>query len=297
MQQKIIKLPEMDPRLVADEIGEFIVNTIINTYTTGGIVGLSGGVDSTVTAAIAKRGIDKYNQKSPKQNLELVGYILPSKLNSEQSTQDGVFVARALGTRYEVQNISPIIEAFNFTNPEVFNPKNKYDKGNLISRIRANVISTKAATERKVLLGTGNKDEDFGVGYYTLFGDGAVHCSPIGNLSKRLVKQMSSYLGFQKIAQKEPTAELEEGQTDFNDLGYGYDVVELVLEGEAQGFSLEELISNTQIRELTKAQLQINKKFSSVQEVVTDILRRHYEVALPKTQIIHPPIAQITLTY
>ncbi len=294
---KQIKLPKMNPELVADEIGEFIINTALGTGNTGWIAGLSGGVDSTVTAALAKRASDKYELKNPGRKLELVGYILPDKLNSAQSTQDGIYVAQKLGIRYEVCNISTVVEAFYSTNPEVFDPKNKYDKGNLISRVRANVLSTKAATERKVLLGTGNKDEDFGVGYYTLFGDGAVHCSPIGNLTKRLVKQMSVYLGFPKIAQKEPTAEIEEGQTDFKDLGYGYDVVELVLEGNVQGFLLEEIIEDEQVKNLVEHQLRINKKFSTAEEVARDILRRHYEIALPKAQIIHPPIAPITLNY
>jgi len=165
-----------------------------------------------------------------------------------------------------------------------------------MSRIRGNILNTKAATERKVLLGTGNKDEDFGVGYYTLFGDGAVHCSPIGGLSKRLVKQVARDLGFDKIADRVPTAGLEEGQTDFNDLGYDYDVVELVVEGIDQGFELEEIVVNPQVMGLVEKQIS-RSKFSNVREIVRDIFSRHYYIALPKSQIIHPPIANVTLDY
>ena len=69
------------------------------------------------------------------------------------------------------------------------------------------------------VIGTGNRDEDYGVGYYTLFGGGAVHLSPIGNLPKRMVREMAAYLGFDDLAERVSTAGLEPGQTCFKDLG------------------------------------------------------------------------------
>jgi NAD+ synthetase len=165
-----------------------------------------------------------------------------------------------------------------------------------MSRIRANILSTKSATEKKCVIGTGNKDEDFGIGYYTLFGDGAVHMSPIGNLSKRLVRQMAEYLGFAETAKREPTAGLEPGQTDAKDLGYGYDAVEIVLEGLRQGFAAEILSQHPQVRGTIEPMLAVSK-FSNVQQVVDDILKRHYTMALPKQEIIHPPAADVTLEY
>jgi NAD+ synthase len=97
------------------------------------------------------------------------------------------------------------VEGFRATNPEAFD--SIFHKGNMIARVRANVLSTKAATEKKIVAGTGNKDEDFGIGYYTLFGDGAVHLSPIGGLSKRLVREMASFLGLGgHIVNRVPTA-------------------------------------------------------------------------------------------
>ncbi|MFH1511376.1 MAG: NAD(+) synthase, partial [Candidatus Woesearchaeota archaeon] len=285
---KRILLPFMQPRIVADEIGDFIVNSVVSMSGTGGVIGLSGGVDSTMTAALAKRA---FNGK----NLELVGYILPSKINTSQDTLDGIAVADTLGIRYEHVNIESVVESYRTTNPEVFS--SDCDKGNLISRIRANILSTKAAKENKIVVGTGNKDEDFGIGYYTLFGDGAVHISPIGNLPKRLVRQMATYLGFDNYSKKEPAAGLEPGQTDFLDLGYNYDAVELVLEGISQGFSAQQLIGHLQLEQMILPQLNNNPKFSSLAGVVHDILRRHYEIALPKQEIIHPSIPQVTLSY
>jgi len=82
-----------------------------------------------------------------------------------------------------------------------------------------------------LVVGTGNKDEDFGVAYYTLFGDGAVHLSPIGNLPKRLVREMAAYLGFDDLAGRVSMAGLEPGQTSFKDLGCDYEFAEVVLAG------------------------------------------------------------------
>ena len=190
MERKI-KLPKINPEKVADEIGNFVVETVNRVRATGGIIGLSGGVDSTTTAILVKRAFDKYNKKNHNK-LELVGYMLPSKLNNSKDTEDSIDVAKRLKLRYETHYIDPIVESYYEINPEIFQINHTYDKGNLISRVRANVLSTKAAFEKKIVLGTGNKDEDFGVGYYTLFGDGAVHLSPIGNLSKRLVDCVNS---------------------------------------------------------------------------------------------------------
>lgn len=302
--EKRIILPEIDSEQAAAEIGEFVVNQVISHSSTGCVIGLSGGVDSTTTAALIKKAFDRYNSSvsadNQKKQLEVVGYILPSDTNNPDDTRDGINVAERLGIRHEVHSIEKILEAFQSTNPEALAVK--YDKGNLMSRIRANILSTKAATENKTLAGTGNKDEDFGIGYYTLFGDGAVHISPIGNLSKRLVRQMSCYFGFEDIAKRIPTAGLEPGQTDYKDLGYDYDVVELVSEGFSQGLTREEIIVHSQIKPVVEHQINLyeskygHKKFNSVGEVVDDIVRRHY-IADEKAKIIHPPIAPVTLMY
>lgn len=298
LERKIL-LAEMNPKLVADEIGNFLIEQMKMRNTTGGIIGLSGGVDSTCTAALAKRAVDNYN-KVNNDKLEIVGYILPSKTNAKADEEDGEKVARRLNIRYEKQNIEPIVEAFGYTNKEAV--ENKFHKGNLMSRIRANVLHTKAATENKLVLGTGNKDEDFGIGYYTLFGDGAVHIAPIGALPKRLVREMAAYLGFADLANRIPTAGLEPGQTDFKDLGYDYDLAEVVIEGLHQGFTKDELANHTQVKKLVDKQIQIyekmygQKKFNTAYEIVNDIDKRH-KIAYAKGQLIQPPIPKITLEY
>jgi NAD+ synthase len=298
-----IRLARMDCKQVCEEIGDFVIETVLQTGSTGCVIGLSGGVDSSTAAALIKKGFERHNAKLAKQdqNLELVGYILPSGINRTQDERDAESVAEYLDIRYETHRIEKLVESFRLTNPEAF--ASNFHKGNMISRIRANVLSTKAATENKILAGTGNKDEDIGIGYYTLFGDGAVHISPIAGLPKRLVREMAAYLGLDKqIIQREPTAGLEPGQSDFKDLGYNYDVVELITAGLEQGFSKKALGEHEQIVPLIEKQIKQYKKiydrakFTTVQEVVEDVLERHQQ-AKGKMKIISPPTAQITLSY
>ena len=300
---KKIKLATMDCNRVCGEIGDFVIEAVLQTGSSGCVIGLSGGVDSSTAAALIKTGLDRHNAKPAKrhQGLELVGYILPSRVNPTQDEADAEAVARSLGIRYEIHRIENLVESFQLTNPEAF--ESKFHIGNMISRIRANVLSTKAATENKILAGTGNRDEDFGIGYYTLFGDGAVHLSPIAGLPKRLVREMAAFLALDKqIIQREPAAGLEPGQSDFKDLGYDYDVVELVTEGLDQGFSREELGKHEQIVALVESQIKQynetygNAKFTSVQAVVEDVLKRHQQ-AKGKMKIISPPTPRITLNY
>ncbi|MEQ1775966.1 MAG: NAD(+) synthase [Burkholderiales bacterium] len=292
---KSIHVPAMDAERVAKEIGDFVIEQVRMSNATGAVVGLSGGVDSTTVAATIKRAFDR-----DPGGFELVGLILPSATNQPADTEDGTKVAQRLGIRYETYTLQPLLESYRTTNPEAF--ENKFDRGNLTSRVRATVLNTKAATERKILAGTGNRDEDYGIGYYTLFGDGAVHISPIGGLSKRLVKELASHLGFTDLAHREPTAGLEPGQTDFKDLGYSYEMVELVTEGFDQKFSRSDVAEHPQItlrfeaEQARYATLFGKAKFASTNAMIDDIMARH-AVALRKASLISPAIAPVTLDY
>lgn len=296
-----IKLAQMNPEQVSKEIGDFIIEEIITEGRNGGVVGLSGGVDSTVVAALTKRAFDNYNTTHEKK-LEVVGYILPSKLNSLEDSLDGEKVAKRLGIRYEIVNIEKLVQASLETNPEVFENGNEYDKGNMISRIRSVVLNTKASSENKIVIGTGNRDEDFALGFYTLFGDGAVRVSPLAMLPKRLVREMARYLNFKDLSERVSSPGLEPGQTSFGTLGYNFETAEIIIEGMKNNLSLYELTQCLQIK--TAVQTDISdykrlfnhKKFDTIEEVINDVIKRK-NIAEGKSRIVHPPAAKITLDY
>lgn len=296
-----IKLAKMNSEQVSKEIGDFIIEEIITEGRNGGVIGLSGGVDSTVVAALTKKAFDSYNMTHEKK-LEVVGYILPSKLNSLEDSLDGEKVAKRLGIRYEIVNIEKLVQASRETNPEVFENGNEYDKGNMISRIRAVVLNTKASSENKIVIGTGNRDEDFALGFYTLFGDGAVRISPLAMLPKRLVREMARYLNFKDLAERVSSPGLEPGQTSFGTLGYNFETAEIIIEGLKNNLSLYELTQCQQIKNAVQTdigdykKLFGNKKFETIEEVINDVIRRK-NIAEGKSRIVHPPVAKITLDY
>jgi len=235
------------------------------------------------------------------KDYSLIGLILPSNVNVNKDTTDGILVAQRLGIKYVVISIESTVKAM----VETLGSLNPFDNGNMISRVRANFLNTISATSNKVLLGTGNKDEDFGVGYYTLYGDGAVHCSPIGRLSKRHVFQLARHLGFADIANKLPSAGLEVEQTSYGDLGYDYYVVELFLEAFEQG-NLEEsrwtphkeVFDKPEVfpQIVQACQPYLGKKFNTIREIGQDVLRSH-KLAKAKMEILHPPMPEVNFMY
>jgi NAD+ synthase len=182
------------------------------------VLGLSGGVDSTLTAYLA---VDALGTDG------LHGLVLPATVSSEENMSDAERVARELGISYDVIEIEPILDSFLTAVPEA--EGEHVAVGNARARIRAVLNYLFANHENRVVLGTGNRSEA-AVGYFTKYGDGAVDCHPIGNLYKRQVRQLAHHVGIaEDLAEKTPTAELWADQTDESEMGVGYDVLDGVL--------------------------------------------------------------------
>lgn len=281
-----IKLAKINPEKVTEEIIYFLSRKVNEMGKEGIVIGVSGGVDSAVCSILSKRAMDQ-------EGMKMYGVVLPgsSSPDVDQDNNDAADLCHQNDIVYIVAPLENLIMSTSSTISILGSTLNKVARGNMSSRIRSNILHTVAECENCLVCGTGNRDEDFGVGYYTLFGDGAVHMSPIGGLPKRLVYQMAEYLGVpQSIIDKKPSPRLEEGQTDEGDLGYGYDVVEVFSEG-----LLQELDGITVMNALAHYSYDKNK-FRTVKDLFIDLSRRNV-IAQSKAQLVSPDVARITLSY
>ena len=212
---------ELDAR--RERITDFITETVENAGADGGVLGLSGGIDSTLTAYLA---VDALGTDG------LHGLVMPSEVNEEENMSDAERVARELGIDYDVIGIEPVVESFLDAFPGEIDASSEPAKtavGNVRVRTRAVLNYFVANRENRVVLGTGNRTEAL-VGYFTKYGDQAVDCNPIGNLYKSQVRQLARQMGVpDDLVDKTPTAGMWTGQTDEAELGMGYDVLDAVL--------------------------------------------------------------------
>lgn len=294
MLEKKIMMAVMDPVVLARELEEGILRDVVGSNARGAVVGLSGGIDSTTVAYITKRAFDRYNAANPnKEPLRLHGLILPSKSNDSADERDARRVAEALGIDYKVIAIQPVLDVYIAQMPDVL--ADKYLRGNLASEVRATMLSRESAYRRAVMLNTGNKDEDHGIGYCTKRGDNLGDLAPISQLPKRLVRELAAWMGVpEDLVKRNPTAGLWQGQSDEGELKYAsshagigkfrnlgtYDYVEIVANGLDQGLSAEEIEELTGFRP----------------DVIADIKFRHEIVAPHKNQVA-PPSIPVTLNY
>jgi NAD+ synthase len=200
---------------------EFIRETVESAGATGGVLGLSGGIDSTLTAYLTVEALGTDG---------LHGLVMPSEVNSEENMSDAERVAEDLDISYDVLAIEPIVDGFLAAFPDnLGTERSKTAVGNLRVRVRAVCNYFVANREGMIVLGTGNRSEAL-VGYFTKYGDGAVDCHPIGNLYKGQVRQLARHMGVpDDLIEKTPTAGMWVGQTDEAELGLGYDTLDAIL--------------------------------------------------------------------
>ncbi len=192
------------------------------------VIGISGGVDSAVTAQIAVKAIGKGN---------VSGLIMPySKFSSPENLNDAKEVAVFLGLHHRVFFIDSFAEEFFKlqwikTSPET----SAMAKGNILARVRMVILYSWANMLNAAVLGTCNKTETL-LGYETKFGDGASDVSVIGDLWKSEVWDLARYFKFpEKFITKKPSAELYEGQTDEGELGFTYAQADDILQKWEKG--------------------------------------------------------------
>ncbi len=181
-----------------------------------GILGLSGGLDSTVCAFLAAKALKPSNA---------IGLILPYGKSFSQDVKDAQEIAQLLGLRLKTIDISPMVDVYFSKYPT----QNRVEKGNKMARERMSILYDFSSREKALILGTSNKTELL-LGYGTIHGDMACAINPLGDLYKTQIRQMAQYLGVpDKITRKTPSAGLWKGQTDEKELGLTYDEIDKIL--------------------------------------------------------------------
>ena len=180
------------------------------------VVGLSGGVDSAVTAAVAQRALGPD---------DVVPVIMPYRSSSPASEADARAVCDQLGLRPVMVDISPQIDAYFERFPEV----DRTRRGNKMARERMSILYDLSFAERALVIGTSNKTELL-LGYSTVHGDMAHALNPLGDLYKTQVWALARALGLpDRVVDKPPSADLWEGQSDEEELGFQYALVDVLL--------------------------------------------------------------------
>ncbi len=206
----------INPGLVKDLLVRFIREETRKAGLGKLVVGLSGGVDSALSAALAVEALGKEN---------VLCLLLPYKASSKGSLDDAMLFAQKFEVKTEVVDISAPADAIIDREPSM----GKVRLGNILSRTRMIILYDTSAREKALVLGTSNKTEML-LGYGTIFGDMAHAINPIGDLYKTQVWQLAEFLGVpERIVKKKPSADLWVGQTDEDELGYTYEEIDRVL--------------------------------------------------------------------
>jgi len=214
-----LTLSESELAAHREHITSFIAEQVDGAGVDRAVIGLSGGIDSTLTSHLAVEAIGAAN---------LHGLVMPSEANTESNMSDAERVAaELLGIEYDVVEINPLVDAVLDAYPDA--DGDRLAVGNLRVRMRAVLNYLVANHEDALVLGTGNRSEAM-VGYFTKYGDGAVDCHPIANLYKGQVRQLAEYVGVPgEMARKTASAEMWVGQTDEEELGIDYETLDSIL--------------------------------------------------------------------
>ncbi len=293
-----ITLPGLDCKKATADIVDGIVKYLQSTGADGIVVGLSGGVDSSLTAALCHKAAVLLNGR-------FHALIMPSEENSQEDQRLAEKLALKLGLEKRERkhlagcrsgySIVPIDDIKDAVNNMLGLEGVAYE--NMQSRIRMLLLyGMKESAPHSRVAGTGNRDEDFGLGYFTKYGDGGVDFSPIAMLSKRLVRAMAAYNKIPaEIVTKKPTAGLRKGQTDRQDLGCSYFQAEVIVAGNDDGHSRKMILEIAKYPEGHDVFMdeKMKKQLSGITgEMIEDVLFRHEKLAPHKLEA--PPVILTT---
>jgi NAD+ synthase len=199
---------------------DFIRDAVATSATEGVVVGLSGGVDSALAAALAARALGPSRVHA---------FVLPYRTSNPESARDACLVAKQLGVDHRLIDISPMVDPYFALEIPGEGEEDRRRRGNKLARERMAILFDQAKKLGCLVLGTSNKTEIL-LGYSTVFGDNASSLNPLGDLYKQQVWRLAQHLALpRQVVAKQPSADLWPGQTDEEELGLTYEVADEVL--------------------------------------------------------------------
>ncbi|MGD0967274.1 MAG: NAD+ synthase [Candidatus Aquilonibacter sp.] len=222
--------PGINPEVATRWLEAFLRDELIERRGIGrAVIGLSGGVDSAVTAYLCARALGPEN---------VYAFRMPYKSSSPASLADAQLVIDALGIHARTIEITAAVEGYLQFEPDA----DARRRGNVMARTRMVVLFDQSAKLDALPVGTGNKTERL-LGYFTWHADDTPPLNPLGDLFKTQVWALARYLGVpQALIDKAPSADLEADQTDEGDLGITYARADAILAQLLLGYSDEQLI-------------------------------------------------------
>jgi NAD+ synthase len=227
---------------VETKITRFINEYVSNSQAEGGILGLSGGIDSATVAALCSKALGSKN---------VLALLLPEAETREQKDiDDAKSIAKQFNIETQTIDITPVLESF-YTVIPVYDQKNQINKGNIKARTRMIILYYYANKLNKIVCGCSDKSETL-MGYFTKWGDGAADLSPIKNLYKTQVRRLAINLGIpEAIALKPSTPALWPNQAAEEELGIKYEILDIILYGLERFMSTNEIANQLNIDQTT----------------------------------------------
>jgi NAD+ synthase len=243
----------MQTENVVNHIVNWLKDYAINAKVKGFVIGVSGGIDSAVTSTLcAKTGLDVLCVEMPIHQAKSQVSRALRHIDWLKSNFENVRMTKV--------NLTPIFDSLIEALPTVENEEERFmSLANTRARLRMTTLYYFAALQKYLVAGTGNKVEDFGVGFYTKYGDGGVDLSPIANLLKTEVYEVANYLGInQDIIDAAPTDGLwGDDRTDEDQIGASYPELEWAMQMKDEGRAIEDF--NGRQREVFQIFINLNK--------------------------------------
>jgi len=214
----------MNTEQLTDKLVSWIRDKVSASGCKGVVLGMSGGLDSSVVAVLCKRAFPQ----------SVLGVLMPC-YSIPEDKEHALAVANKFSIPTREVILDSVFDTLSKALPDdaVEADANRVARANLKVRLRMLTLYYFANQLKYMVVGSSNKSE-LSVGYFTKYGDGGVDIIPLGNLVKREVRELARFLGIpQEIINKPPSAGLWQGQTDEEDLGFSYEALDdYLLTGE-----------------------------------------------------------------